>query len=137
MLPEKQSKCAQKSTTLSNPPPHPSRKEKNKFPQKIETPTIRKNINICEVKKCDNNYRGSCKKLSGGRGKTIYTPPPATYGERDPPHGENGLYVERKNFPHRKITPIRETPPPTWNLFIHAATPQASAYSPPPCLRRS
>ena len=43
---------------------------------------------------------------------------PITYGARDPPHGVNGLYVQRKDCPHRKNTPIGDTPPPTWNLFI-------------------
>ena len=36
--------------SLNAPPPLP-RKEKNKFPQKIETSTIWKKINICDVKK--------------------------------------------------------------------------------------
>ena len=80
MLPEKQSK----------------RKKKKKFPKKLKPPRSGRNINICEVKqKCDNNYRGSSQKNSGGGRAKI---PPTTYGE-------NGLYVERKDCPYRKIAP--------------------------------
>ena len=50
-------------------------------------------------------------------------PPPPTYGE-------NGLYVERKDCPHRKIPP-KGNPPPTWNCFIHCSMPP-----PPPPGRR-
>ena len=41
-------------------------------------------------------------KKGGARPKI----PTTTYGGRDPPHGENGLYVERKVCPHRKYTHI-------------------------------
>ena len=92
MLPEKQSKCAQKSITLSKPPPL---KKKISSLKKLKPPPSGRNRNICEVKKCDNNYRGSSKKIfRGGRPKI----PPTTYGE-------NGLSVERKDCPHRKIPP--------------------------------
>ena len=55
MLPEKQSKCAQKSTTLSLSPP-PQEKKKISSIKKLKPPRSGRNINICEVKKCDNNY---------------------------------------------------------------------------------
>ena len=55
--------------------------------------------------------RGSCKKIvvGGGWGKTKNSPTP--YGERDPPHGENGPHVERKDCSHRKNAPIGEKSP--------------------------
>ena len=40
------------------------------------------------------------------RGETKNAPPPTTYRERDPPHGENGSHIERKDCPHRKNAPI-------------------------------
>ena len=91
-------------------PPLP-RKEKNKFPQKIETSTIWKKINICDVKKNVTTIWAPAKKLSGGARPKI---PPKTYGKRDPPHGENGLYVERNDSAHiEKNTLIGETVSPT------------------------
>ena len=65
---------------------------------------------------------GSRQKIVRGGGKTKNTPPvvPRTsglaepYGKRDPPHGENGLYVERNDSAHiEKNTLIWETVSPT------------------------
>ena len=55
---------------------------------------------------------GSRKKIvRGGERPKI---PPKTYGKRDPPHGENGLYVERNDIAHiEKNTLIGETVSPT------------------------
>ena len=110
--------CSKVDHPLLTPPPPPTIQEKKKITslKKLKPSRSGKNINICEVKKCDN-YRGSRKKLSGGRQDQKY--PHDIYGERDPPHGENGLYVERKDCPHRKNTPLGETPPPT--VFIGKA----------------
>ena len=60
--------------------------------------------------------RGSRKNIvkGGGAGPkmpTLLT----TYGERDPPHGENGPHVERKHCPHRKNDPTGKSPP--WNFL--------------------
>ena len=52
-----------------------------------------RNINICEVKKNVITIIGvPAKKIQGGMTKNT----PTTYGK-------NGLYVERKDCPHRKI----------------------------------
>ena len=52
--------------------------------------------------------------------------PPITYGE-------NGLYVERKDCPHRKIPPYGKAHPHGIVLFILPCPPptRASAYSSP------
>ena len=73
--------CSKVDHPLLMPPPLP-RKEKNKFPQKIETSTIWKKINICDVKKCDNNM-GSRKKIvrGGGGGQDQKYPPKHTEKE--------------------------------------------------------
>ena len=61
-------------------PPLP-RKEKNKFPQKIETSTIWKKINICDVKKNVTTIWAPAKKLSGGGGQDQKYPPKHTEKE--------------------------------------------------------
>ena len=53
----------------------------------------------------------NCQGGGGGQDQKYPPPLPKTYGERDPPHGENGLYMERKDCPHRKNTPKGATPP--------------------------
>ena len=53
--------------------PPSQEKKKNKFPQKIETSTIWKKINICDVKKNVTTIWAPAKKLSGG-GETKNTP---------------------------------------------------------------
>ena len=58
---------------------------------------MRKNINICAVKKCDSIIGAPAKKCQRGGGGAR-TKIPTTYGEND-------LYVERKDCPHRKNTP--------------------------------
>ena len=61
--------------------------------------------------------RGSRKKTSwGGGGKTKNAPTP--YGERYPPHGENGPHMETKDCPHRKNAPVGEKSPPCNFLFM-------------------
>ena len=55
------------------PPPLP-RKEKNKFPQKIETSTIWKKINICDVKKMWQQYGLPQKNCQGGGQDQKYPP---------------------------------------------------------------
>ena len=69
------------------------------------------------------------KKLSGGGGKTKKKQN-TTYGERDPPHGENGLYMESKDCPHRKNTPLGETPP--HGIFLFVLPPPGRAPTLPP-----
>ena len=60
--------------------------------------------------------------------------PLTTYGERDPPHGENGLYMERKDCAHiEKNTPIGETVSPPHEIFLFMLTPPP----PPPGDRQS
>ena len=54
-------------------------------------------INICDVKKMWQQYGLPQKNCQGGARPKI---PPKTYGKRDPPHGENGLYVERNDSAH-------------------------------------
>ena len=76
---------------------------KNKFPQKIETSTIWKKINICDVKKMWQQYGLPQKNCQGGGARPKI--PPKTYGKRDPPHGENGLYVERNDSAHIEKIP--------------------------------
>ena len=57
---------------------------------------------------------GSRKKIVRGGGRARPKIPPKTYGKRDPPHGENGLYVERNDSAHiEKNTLIGETVSPT------------------------
>ena len=66
---------------------------------------------------------GSRKKIVRGGGARPKIPP-KTYRKRDPPHGENGLYVERNDSAHiEKNTLIGETVSPTYNFFIHAHPP--------------
>ena len=94
------------------PPPPLPRKEKNKFPQKIETSTIWKKINICDVKKNVTIWAPAKKIVRGGGARPKI--PPKRYGKRDPPHGENDLYVERNDSAHiEKNTLIGETVSPT------------------------
>ena len=55
-----------------------------------------------------------------------------TYRGRDPPHGENGLYVERKDCPYREKKTLGKPPSPHMEFYlIRAHTPLASAYSSP------
>ena len=70
-------------------------------------------------KNCDNKRlpQKNCWVGGGARPKM----PPTPYGERDPPHGENGPYVERKS-----------PPPPYGIFFIHAPPPGRSPTPPPP-----
>ena len=72
---------------------------------------------------------GSRKKIvRGGKTKNI----PKTYGNRDPPHGENGLYVERNDSAHiEKNTLIGETVSPHMKFFYSCSPP------PPPPPRAS
>ena len=67
----------------------------NKFPQKLKTPQSGKNINICAVNKCDNNYRGSRKRIVRGGGKTKNPPPPPTYGEMASTWREKTAHIEK------------------------------------------
>ena len=53
-----------------------------------------------------------------------------------PPHGKkwHGPYVERKDCPHKKNTPIEETPPPLPHGFFYScSTPWRAPTSPLAC----
>ena len=110
--------CSKVVHPLLPPPPPPFKKRKKITSlKKLKPSRSGKNINICEVKNV--TIIGAPAKNCQGGGKTKNTP--TTYGERDPPHGENSLYVERKDCPHRKNTPLGETPPPPPTVFIGKA----------------
>ena len=65
---------------------------------------------------------GSRKKIVRGGGARPKIPP-KTYGKRDPPHGENGLYVERNDSAHiEKNTLIGKLFPPH-EIFLFMLTP--------------
>ena len=67
---------------------------------------------------------GSRKKNCQGGGARPKIPP-KTYGKRDPPHGENGLYVERNDsaHAHRKKYPHRGNCFPHINFFYSCSPP--------------
>ena len=71
-------------------------------------------------------------------GKSNNAPPPHAENETTPPppHTEkwHGPHVERKDCPHRKNTPIGETPPPppTW-IFLFMLHPWRAPTSPLAC----
>ena len=104
---------------LTRPPPLEKRKINCSF-QKIQTSTIWKNYEYLCSKKCDN--KGLPQRNCQGGASPKMPPPPTTYGERSPPHRENGPHVERKHCPHRKNAPLGKKSPP-WNFFIHSPSP--------------
>ena len=118
MLPEKQSKCAQKST--------PPRKEKNKFPKKLKPPRSGRNINICEVKKNVITIIGVPANKNQVWADQKYLPQ----------HTEKMASTWREKTAHIEKYPHRGTPThmELFHLFSHAPPPpppRASAYSSP------
>ena len=68
---------------------------------------------------------GSRKKIVRGGARPKI--PPKTYGKRDPPHGENGLYVERNYSAH-----IEKKYPHRGNCFPHIKLFYSCSPPPPP-----
>ena len=52
------------------------------------------------------------KIVMGGKPNNAIPLPPCRKRDPPPPHGKNGLHVDRKDCPHRKNIPIGEIPPP-------------------------
>ena len=89
---------------------------------------MRKNINICAVKKCDTIIWAPAKKCQrGGEQEQKY-----------PQHTEKMASTWREKTAHiEKIPPWGNPPPPhKFFLFMPPPLPRASAYSSPPGERR-
>ena len=77
--------------------------------------------------------RGSRKNCYGG--KPNNAPPPPHAEKRPPPTRKkwHGPHVERNDCPHRKNTPVGETPPPPDGIFIYMLPPWRAPISPLAC----
>ena len=89
----------------------------------FKPPRSGKIINICDNKRLPQKLLWEASPIC----------PPSPCRKRDPlTHTEKMAPKWRKKTacPHRKNTPIGETPPPTWNFFILATPPGKRLYPP-------